>query len=63
MHVRVDQLSSFHLVIHPSYTNFIAARAGLPTYKCSAIIRNHHERNLLDAKECPDCKSVSTYFV
>ena len=41
----------------------LAAKAGLPNYKCSAVIRNRFERKKLDGQECPECKAVSVIIM
>lgn len=37
----------------------LAAKAGLPTYKCVVPIRKRADRDKLDAKACPECQAVS----
>ena len=39
----------------------LAQRAGLPTYKCSVVIRRKEDRAKLDAHACPECEAVSCY--
>lgn len=37
----------------------LAARAGLPTYKCVVNLRKKSDREKLQAKSCPECERVS----